>query len=345
MSRVVILGAGVMGSAFSLPLADAGCEVALVGTHLDRALIEGVRKDARHPKLNALLPQGVRAFHHEDLATVLDAGADLVVLGVSSAGVEWAIDRLQPLLSSVKPPILMLTKGLIDESGRLGIFPTRVEAALGCPVGGVGGPCIAGELAVRRHTGTVVSFDDPALIARVLTMLDAPYYHPRASTDLVGVEACAALKNFMALGIGAALGQLDVSEPVDNKAQMHNHAAGLFNQALLELDHINGALGGDPATVRGLAGTGDLYVTVQGGRNSRMGRLLGAGWRYGRAKAERMAEDTVEGAELALSVGGTMLAMIERGELDAARLPLSRAILRAVRDDEPFVVPWNDFAR
>ncbi|MCB1970344.1 MAG: glycerol-3-phosphate dehydrogenase [Geminicoccaceae bacterium] len=344
MSHVVILGAGVMGSAFSLPLADAGSAVTLVGTHLDRELIDGVRRDRCHPRLNAVLPERVEARHHEELGDVLAKGVDLVVLGVSSAGVEWAVDRLRPHLTS-SVPILMLTKGLVCENNRLGIFPTGVSKALNCPVGGVGGPCIAGELAVRRQTSVVVSFGDEALVRQALALLDAPYYHARASRDLVGVEVCAALKNFMALGIGAALGQLDIAEPVDNRAQMHNHAAGLFNQALLELDHINAALGGEASTVRGLAGTGDLYVTVQGGRNSRMGRLLGAGWRYREAKAGRMAEDTVEGAELALSVGGTMLAMIERGDLDAARLPLSRAILRAIRDNETFDIPWNDFYR
>jgi glycerol-3-phosphate dehydrogenase (NAD(P)+) len=37
MANIVILGAGVMGTAFSFPLADAGQNVYLVGTHLDRS--------------------------------------------------------------------------------------------------------------------------------------------------------------------------------------------------------------------------------------------------------------------------------------------------------------------
>ena len=342
MPTALVLGAGVMGSAFTMPLTDAGSEVRLVGTHLDGALIDGVRKDRVHPRLQAPLSEGVRAYQHDQLAEALDPSIDLVVLGVSSAGIEWAIEQLRPLMTT-KRPILLLTKGLSVDGQRIGILPEPVAAALGCPTGAVGGPCIAGELAVRRDTSVVVSFADPALIERVLAMVAAPYYHARASHDLVGTEVCAAFKNFFALGIGAPLGMLDVAEPAINDAQMHNLAAALFNQSLLELGRLNAALGGRPESVHGLAGVGDLYVTVQGGRNSRMGRLLGAGWRYSQAKAERMAEDTVEGAELALNVGPTLDVMLADGRLAPDDLPLTRAILRAIGADEQLVIPWRAF--
>ncbi len=342
MATVLVLGAGVMGSAFTLPLVDAGCAVRLVGTHLDRELIAGVRRNRVHPRLRAPLPEPVQSFRHDELARALDETVDLVVLGVSSAGIDWAIEQLRPLMPA-RLPILLLTKGLTADGRTIGILPDPVEAALGCPTGAVGGPCIAGELAVRRQTSVVVSFRDPALTERVLGMLAAPYYHARAGGDLVGTEVCAAFKNFFALGIGAAQGMLDMAEPAVNDARMHNPAAALFEQSALELGRLNRALGGQRESVQGLAGVGDLYVTVQGGRNSRMGRLLGAGWVYSRAKAERMAEDTVEGAELALAVGPTLEAMFDDGRLDPDDLPLTRAILRAIRDDVPLTFTWQDF--
>lgn len=342
MATVIVLGAGVMGSAFTLPLADAGTTVRLVGTHLDTELIDGLRADGVHKRLKAPLPAAVETFHHHELASALDDSVDLVVLGVSSAGIPWAIDRLRPLLAR-KRPILLLTKGLAADGRRIGILPEPVEAALGCPTGAVGGPCIAGELAVRRETSVVMSFADPALIRQALVLTRAPYYHARGSADVVGTEVCAAFKNFMALGIGAAQGMADVAEPAVNGAAMHNPAAGLFTQAVLELGRLNALLGGSAESVHGLAGTGDLYVTVQGGRNSRMGRLLGAGWTYSRAKAERMAADTVEGAELALAVGPTLGGMLGRDGLEASDLPLTLAILDAIVEDRPLVLPWSAF--
>ncbi len=344
MATVLVLGAGVMGSAFTLPLADAGTAVRLVGTHLDVELIDAVRATSVHPRLKAPLPERVRTFHHHELATALDDFVELVVLGVSSAGIGWAIDRLRPLLAR-KRPILLLTKGLAADGRRIDILPRPVEAALGCPTGAVGGPCIAGELAVRRATSTVVSFVDATLVERVLALTAAPYYHARASADLVGTEVCAAFKNFMALGIGAAQGMADAAGPAVNGALMHNPAAGLFSEAVAELGRLNAALGGAASSVHGLAGTGDLYVTVQGGRNSRMGRLLGAGWTYAKAKAERMALDTVEGAELAVAVGPTLRAMIADERLRARDLPLTLAILDAIGDDRPLVIPWSAFHR
>jgi glycerol-3-phosphate dehydrogenase (NAD(P)+) len=75
----------------------------------------------------------------------------------------------------------------------------------------------------------------------------------------------------------------------------------LFSQALAELSTLVGFLGGEQASVSGLPGVGDLYVTCQAGRrntrNQRLGRLLGLGMTYQRAKADHMATDTVEGAE------------------------------------------------
>jgi glycerol-3-phosphate dehydrogenase (NAD(P)+) len=113
-------------------------------------------------------------------------------------------------------------------------------------------------------------------------------------------------------------------------------AAGLFTQALTELSILVGHLGGDQASVAGLAGTGDLYVTCQAGRNSRLGRLVGLGLTYSRAKADHMAADTIEGAELALTIGPTLDAMMMTRALPGERMPPTRAIVDAICRDQPF---------
>jgi glycerol-3-phosphate dehydrogenase (NAD(P)+) len=115
-----------------------------------------------------------------------------------------------------------------------------------------------------------------------------------------------ALKNLVVMAVGAVKGQLEVVGEVPNGARMHNAAAAVFSQVLGELEHFVRALGGRFETVFGLAGAGDLFVTCQGGRNGRMGRLLGRGLRYREAKATHMPDDTVEGTELALAVGPTL---------------------------------------
>ena len=177
---------------------------------------------------------------------------DLVILGVSSAGVGWAIDRLCEALD--RPvPVLMITKGLAPTGEGIDVLPHVVRRALkerlgmDVPVMAVGGPCIAGELAAGRHTGVVITGDDPALVDRTIAMLDAEFYHARPSADVVGVEVCAAFKNFYAIGVGWATGRLEREGKAGNGASMFNLSASLFTQALRELGILTRALGARPA--------------------------------------------------------------------------------------------------
>lgn len=348
MSKVVILGAGVMGSAMALPLADNRHQVHLVGTHLDTEIIDSVSANHFHPRLRVHLPEMITAHHHHQLGTVLDDHVELIVIGVSSLGVVWAAETLAKLGRASLPPLLMITKGLGVHDAKLEIMPHLMGRLLGehglggTPVAAVAGPCIAAELAVRRTTYVSFTHEDPGVLHWLMAQLRTPYYHIRPNTEIIGVEACAALKNFYALGIGFADGMLE-AQPTENQAKMHNPTAGLFAQAILELKYLVSAMGGDPATVDGLPGVGDLYVTCQGGRNSRMGRLLGKGLRYSEAKVRHMPDDSVEGAELAMAIADGVQGLFANASLDPARLPLMRLIFQSVVQDQVIELDWAAF--
>ena len=349
MSKTVtILGAGVMGSAMVLPFADRGMHVRLAGTHLDRAIIDSVKASGLHPKLNVTLPKTVQAFHHEDLAKAVGDDTDFILLGVASAGVEWAIDKLAGVLKEATP-VIMITKGMSPEPAGLGAFPDVVQAALQTrlgfklPVAAIGGPCIAGELAVRRQTGTVIVSRDEGLAQSFARDFETDYYHPRTSTDMMGVEACAAFKNFFAIAVGWAHGKLETLPEAENKGRNNNAAAILFDQAVREMMELSRALGGTAESVWGMPGTGDLYVTCQAGRNSRLGNNLGRGLTYNQVKAGPMRDDTIEGAELGRAVAASLRAMMKAGTLVATRLPLTQALLDCLTNDTPLDPPWAKF--
>jgi glycerol-3-phosphate dehydrogenase (NAD(P)+) len=160
---------------------------------------------------------------------------------------------------------------------------------------------------------------------------------------LIGVEVCAALKNFYTLAIGYAAGQLEKKGKAANGALMHNLAAGLFTQAMTEMSYFVNFFGGRPDSVLGLAGAGDLYVTCQAGRNGRMGNLLGKGLRYKEAKSHHMPNDTVEGAELALVIGKTLNRWLADKKIDGNSIPLATKIVEAICDNLPLQIPWNVF--
>lgn len=337
----------MMGSAFTVPLAENGHSIHLVGTHLDGDIIEQLHENHVHPKLNTRLADTVLPYTWDRLGEVM-AGADLVVLGVNSLGVEWAAERLGPVLPP-ETPVLALTKGLAGDGQQLNILPdlfrSRLPAAYRDKVrlNAVGGPSIAGELAAHRHTCVVITGSDQALLDKLAGWMRTPYYHVWTSTDFVGVEVAVAMKNVYALAVGLVIGLLEKEGQAENGAVMYNQAAAIYAQGLSEINYLVKLMGGQPRTAYTLPGAGDLYVTAQGGRNCRMGRYLGLGMPYSQAKAQYMADVTIEGAQLAEAVGPTVKNLIAQGKLNGAALPLFQMMINIVCDDAPVEVPWDAF--
>ncbi len=350
MSVITILGAGVMGSSMCMPFVDRGHDVRLVGTFLDDHIIDSVVGNGLHPKLNVTLPPPVKPYHHGGFGKALGHDTDLILLGVSSAGVDWAIDQLAGVMKS-PVPVVMITKGMKAEPSTLRTLPDVVAEALQerlgfrVPVAAIGGPCIAGELAARRHTGTVIVSRDSELAQKLCAMFEGPYYLPRSSIDMIGVEVCAAFKNFFAIAVGWAHGQNEVLSVSQNKSKNNNAAAILFDQAVREMLVLNLALGATPESVWGMPGVGDLYVTSLAGRNSRLGHALGRGLTYAEAKQGPLKDETVEGAELGIAVSKSIHAMVKAGQFSAAQLPLTLALLAALTENVPLQPPWQALHR
>src|SRR5512133_1351412 len=113
MSTVTIVGAGMMGSAMCWPLVDNGHQVRLVGTPLDTEIIHSIRESRLHPKLKRAVLDGVIEYTAEELSQALD-GAELVIGGISSFGVDWfAQTVVRNLRQGI--PVLSVTKGMVAQ--------------------------------------------------------------------------------------------------------------------------------------------------------------------------------------------------------------------------------------
>ena len=112
MAIVTIIGAGMMGSALAFPARENGHEVRIVGTHLDEAVIDTCRATGRHPKLVKDFPAGVKYYKIEEMEEAIE-GADMIIGGVSSFGVDWFGEYVLPRIP-VEVPVLSVTKGLVD---------------------------------------------------------------------------------------------------------------------------------------------------------------------------------------------------------------------------------------
>ena len=107
MAIVTIIGAGMMGSALAFPARENGHEVRLVGTHLDREIIDTCIRTNRHPKFKRDFPNGLHYYHIEDVSNAID-GADLIIGGVSSFGVDWFGNFILPLIPEEIPVLTAL---------------------------------------------------------------------------------------------------------------------------------------------------------------------------------------------------------------------------------------------
>ena len=347
MSTIVILGSGVMGSALAVPLADNGHDVRLVGTHLDRGIIDEIRASGVHPGLGRELPDSVRAVQLEDLDTAF-ADAEVVLSGVNSFGVQWAGERLAPLLQPGQL-VIAIAKGVnADERGNLRILPE----VLADPVAedlrervrwaAIVGPSIAGEVAARRDTCVLFCGHDQDALDRLAATFRTDWYHVWTSTDLVGAEICAAAKNCYALGVGLAEGELERRGEAASVDRAHNYEAALFAQGAAEMRQWAALVGGRPETPLWLPGVGDMYVTSTGGRNVRVGGLLGAGLGFTDAAA-RLDNPTLEGAAAIKVFGSALGKLTERGTVAEADFPLMRHLYEVVGLERPLNMPWTRF--
>ena len=347
MARVVVVGAGMMGTALCTPLADAGHDVRLVGTPLDDAWVDSMEASLVHPKLGIPLPSGVLPFHFRELGNAM-SDVDIIALGVSSAGVLWAAATVAPFLRA-DVPVIAVTKGLVETSaGVLRVLPDVFREALPtqlqplvCPAA-IGGPCIAGEIARRVPTCVVFTGRDPSALRRLADSFATRYYHIRVSTDVMGVEVCAALKNAYAMAVGIGSGLHERTGGTLGPVAYHNCEAAIFTQACLEMDMLVRALGGDRSQVPHLAGVGDLFVTCSGGRSSRFGRLLGLGMTCDEARA-KMPNDTLECVDTVRVVGGALPALIARGCIMARTLPLMRHLYEVIVENKALQIPFHRF--
>lgn len=343
MAVITIVGAGMMGSALAFPARENGNEVRIVGTHLDREIIEGCIKNNRHPKFEKDFPMGVKFYQLEDLTEAL-SGTDVVIGGVSSFGVDWFADEILPVIPE-NVIVLTVTKGLMDtEDGKLLTYPDLWKKKLDSigkklSLNAIGGPCTSYELVAHDQTEVAFCGDDLETLRYLKELMQTDYYHISITTDVVGIESAVALKNGYALGIALTIG---LNQKNFGNDELHfNSQAAVFGHAskeMYKLLQFQNAL-----TLENLCvGVGDLYVTVYGGRTRLVGILLGKGLNIDEAKAE-LNGVTLESLVVAERVARAIKLNIKKGTLKAEDFPLLLHIDEIISDKKEVNIPWEKF--
>lgn len=343
MAIVTIAGSGMMGSALAFPARENGHEVRLVGTHLDRDIIEASKKTGRHPKFDTDFPAGVKYYQIEQLDEAI-SGADMVICGVSSFGVDWFGETVLPVIPE-ETPVLSVTKGLVDrDDGTLICYPhywreMLAKKGLKRNINAIGGPCTSYELVAHDQTEVYFCGDDKETLRRLREIMKTDYYHISLSDDVVGVEAAVALKNGYALGITLTVGMQQ--KIYGENAVLHwNSQAAAFGQGVREMRRLLRLIGGSDDNI--VVGAGDLYVTVYGGRTRLVGILLGKGYTYEQAMDE-LKGVTLESLVVAKRVARAVKIKAHRGEAELKDFPMLMHVDDIISNGRPVDIPWEAF--
>lgn len=338
MSIITIVGAGMMGSAMSFPVRENGHEVRLVGTPLDREIICGLLSTGWHPTLKRKLPDGVRFYQIERVGEALE-GADALVCGVSSFGVDWFGGDVVPIIPDGLP-VLSVTKGMLNEpDGTLVPYPALYARRFpGKSFNAVGGPCTSYELADRDPTEVCFCGDDMQTLRGLKALFETSFYHISLSRDVVGLECAVALKNAYALGVSLAIGLSERSE--GGGREHYNSQAALFLQGVREMRGLLKLSGGGDDNIAW--GAGDLYVTVFGGRSRMIGTLLGRGLPFGEAM-QSLGGLTLESVVIARRTAEAVRALIGRCAAKEADFPLLLHIDDIISRGAEVDIPWVKF--
>jgi glycerol-3-phosphate dehydrogenase (NAD(P)+) len=342
MKKIVIIGAGAMGSAFAVPCIENKNNVTIVGTHLEDDLINNIiSNNNTHPTLKTQLPDKIKFESFDKLQSILQGQVDIIVIGVSSVGIEWLVKQISKNYRE-NLPIVLLTKGLSIFDNKLSTLSDKIKKLLSkegyteINISAIKGPCLAAGLANKMRTGTVIANPNLNESQNLREIISTNYYSTEISEDLTGVELSGAIKNIYSMLIGASQGLSNSKAPKEIQSKFFlNTAASLIHRSISEMVEFVSHYGGKPETVYGLAGLGDLYVSAIGGRNSLMGKYLGEGYLYNDAKKKFMKNVTVEGAQLALEIGPKILQ-----DLNPKHFPLMFSMLKTICENKKLEINW-----
>ena len=340
MAKITIVGAGSMGSAFTVPCIENKNDTVLVGTHLENDLIEKLKKDHFHPSIKTKLPKELKFEKFVNLENIIN-DADVIAVGVSSVGIEWFANEISKFYKN-DTPIILLTKGLAIVEGKLTTLSEKIKKILSkknhqkTNISAIKGPCLATGLANKMRTGAVIANSNLENAEYLKKIISTNYYSTEITQDIAGVELSGAIKNIYSMLIGASEGLSNPKAPKEIQEKFFlNTSASLIHRSISEMVKFVERYGGKASTVHGLAGLGDLYVSAIGGRNSLMGKYLGQGHLYKDAKDKFMKNITVEGADLANEIGSLIMK-----ELNKKDFPLMFNLLNCLCNNKKLEINW-----
>ncbi len=264
MAKIGVIGAGSWGLGLSVLLYNNGNEVTL-WSFLESDT-EIIRKNHELPsKLPGVeIPEQIAVT--SDLAGAME-GAEILVFVSPSNVIRETAKKMAPLVAE-GTVIVNAAKG-IEEGTLMTMTDILEEEIPQANVAVISGPSHAEEVARSMPTAIVIGAHDEATARMLQGVFMSPVFRVYISSDMIGIEVGAALKNVIALAAGIA----------DGMGYGDNAKAALITRGMVEIGRLGTKMGGKEETFSGLTGIGDLIVTCESmhSRNRRAGILMGQG--------------------------------------------------------------------
>ncbi|NPA71288.1 MAG: NAD(P)-dependent glycerol-3-phosphate dehydrogenase [Gammaproteobacteria bacterium] len=289
-NKIAVLGAGAWGSALAIHLAKAGHQVTLWSHGVEQAeKLEQARENSRYLP-NIAFPDNLSVT--ASLTAALGSVESVLVV-VPSGAFRSVLGQLSELVDTQKVHIAWATKGFEPETQSL--LHQVAQQVLGKEAGltVLSGPTFADEVAKGSPTAMVSASPNLAEAQYWADVFHFGAFRIYTQADMVGVEVGGAYKNIMAIATGLS----------DGLGLGANARAALVSRGMVEMMRLGQALGGQPETLMGLAGLGDLVLTCTDdlSRNRRFGKRLAQSNQTAEAVMDEIGQ-VVEGVKAVIAV-------------------------------------------
>lgn len=290
MSEISVIGAGSWGTALAVVLANNGHRVT-VWSILEEEVRMLEREHEHKEKLPGVkIPESV--CFTTDLGRVVP-GKEMVVLAVPSPYVRSTAQNMAAYAGNGQL-IVVVAKGIEEKT--LMIMSEVVEEEIPqADVAVLSGPSHAEEVGRCLPTTVVAGAKTRESAERIQGYFMNRVFRVYTSSDMMGIELGASLKNVIALAAGMA----------DGLGFGDNTKAALITRGIKEISRLAIAMGARSDTLAGLTGIGDLIVTCASrhSRNRKAGMLIGQGYTMQEAMDEvKMVVEGVYSAKAAIAL-------------------------------------------
>jgi glycerol-3-phosphate dehydrogenase (NAD(P)+) len=261
--RFGVVSAGAWGTALAETVCRGGSDVILWAK--EEEVVQSINEERRNHSFLPNMPINRQIFATNNINDL--AHVDLILLVTPAQHLRSICSRLSVFLAN-SIPLVICSKGI--EVGSNTLMPEVVGQELsGSQLLILSGPTFAREVASGLPTAVTLACADQALGKRVCEIIGTPEFRPYLSNDVRGSAIGGAVKNVLAIACGL----------VEGKSLGDNARASILTRGLAEVGRLAVCMGGQPQTLMGLSGLGDLLLTASSmqSRNFSLGFALGQG--------------------------------------------------------------------